>query len=571
MSDSVSTDNLSQEERMSSISNETRRDDIVRRTKEDFNNKESESTRKHKAELRELTERYQEELEKVKTDHETKVQQLQGYLTNRLSRQEQEHQGQMQEIRDVFTQQQRKKLEEIQSVRDNQKETYDSELLRQKNTYDNQKARLETQFSTELNKKDEAFKNYAQFSRDEAAQTWNERRAKLQKSTDEQLNQERGTHQTQIANVNRELSEVRKLREADVNQLKLQNTFEKNRIETINLQNKQNQEKINNTVHESMAVDTQNQQNIVKAKYREEIDQKMAKVEDSQKDFREKIGDRLNRQLSSLKLALKNEQSDRVVEKVAIARQADLEKDHVVTDYEKRLADERQQKERLLTDVNQKIGGEVTKAVTSRDILLKDLSEKHLRDSELTRAQSSEQMLQLKTEMKMNEDHVTQRADAKIERANELVRQNNVKMQKFYNENLDLIKKDFMKELNDERIRHIEQRAEIENRLEKKVREREQELTRDVDQKIIGFQDKFEEQKEKFANELRHQEELFKNQNQARERTHKDELKSLEMKYENQIQQTKESYGLEMDSMDKRHREEMNQLAQKLSERQKRS
>ncbi len=556
---------------MSSVSNESRRDDVVRRTKEDYYTKEAENTRKHKAELRNLTEQYQKEVEELKAEHAAKVEQLEGYMRGRLSRQEVEHQNQMQDMRDVASQQLRKKIEESQTMHHEQKDTYESELNRQKTVYENQRARLETQFQNELKKKEEAFQNYSKFAQDESAKTWDERREKLQKNTHEQLERERSNHQNQLANVNRQLTEVRKTKDNDINQLKLQKEYEKSRIELANRQNQQSQEKMNAAVHEAMARDTQSQQQLIKEKYREELDRKIAAIDDSQSDFRKTTSERINNQITGLKADLKNEQNERVVEKTALDRRAALEKKHLTQDYEKRLADERYQKQEALARVNQEVDEEVNKAVKSRDSMLKDLSDEHLRQREMKRAQSAAQISQMKNDMQSHEDHVTQRADSKVGRANELVRQNNVRMQKYYGDNLDLIKKDFMKELNDERIRHIEERSDLEGRLEKKIRDRERVLSQELDQKVVMYEDRLQEQKHTFGDELRRKDEEYRSQLQARERNHKDAMKSLEMKYQNQIQQTKDTYDGEMEAMEKRHREEMNHLAQKMSERQKRS
>jgi hypothetical protein len=561
---------LSQEERVSSVSNESRRDDAVRRTKDEYYTKEAEAARKHKTELRNLTEQFQKEVEDLKSEHSAKVQQLQGYMRSRLTNQEQEHQDQMQEMRDVYSQQQRKKLEESQVLRDEQKQAYESQMGKQKNVFDVQRSRLENQFTNELKKKEESFENYAKFARDESDKTWQERRGKLQKSTEDQLQRERSNHDTQMSGINRQLGELRKSKESEVSQLKMQNEFEKNRLESTNLQNKTNQERMNSAVHESMARDTQNQQQLMKGKYREELDAKIAAMEDGQNNFRQATSERINKKLNSLKADIQNEKNERVVEKTSLERQADLEKKHVVTDYEKRLANERSQKQEALAQVNDQVGGEVEKAVKSRDVLLKKLSDEHLREREMKRTQNAAQMSQMQNDLKSTEEHANERADAKVGRANELIRQNNVKMQKYYGENIDQMKKDYMKELNEERIRHIDERAELESRLEKKVRDRERNLSGEFEQKVLGYEDQLEFQKEKFQEDVRRQDEIFREQLQARERNHKDAIKSLEMKYQGQIQQTKDTYGNDMEAMERRHREEMNNLAQKMSQRQKR-
>lgn len=562
---------LSQEERVSSVSNESRRDEAIRRVKEEYYSKEAEDTRKHKAELRHLTEQFQQEIEDLKSENSDKVKQLQGYISNRLSKQEQEHQQQMQDMRDMYSQQLRKKLEESQLMRNEQKEAYEFQMNKQKNVYENQKSRIENQFQSELKNKDEAFQKYAQFAREESGRTWDERRAKIQKSTNEQLQRERENHDNQMSTMSRQLTEVEKSKKAEVNQLKQQKEFEKSRLELVTRQEKENQEKINASVHESMNLEHQSQQKIMKEKFRNEVDKKIADLEGSHRDFRADTSERINRHLTALKADLRNEKNERIVEKNSQAQLAALEKKHIIGDYEKRLEDERNQKNQSIEKVNQQVESEVNKAIKSRDQLLKDLSDSHLRERELKRSQTVAQISQMKNDMQAVEDHVTHRADSKVNRANELVRQNSQKLQRYYEDNLDLIKKDFMKELNNERIRHTEERTELEGRLEKKVRDREKALSQELERKILAYEDQLEQQKESFAEELKRKDDVHQAQTQARERNHKDAMRSLEMKYENQIQQVKDTANNDIESLERRHRDEMSHLAQKIADRQRRA
>lgn len=558
-------------ESVSSVSNENRRDDVVRKVKDEYYTKEAEDTRKHKAELRHLTEQYQKEIEDLKAEHAEKVKQLEGYMRTRLSKQDQEQQRQVQEMRDLYTQQLRKKLEESQMMRNEQKEAYEFQMNKQKNVFDNQKSRLENQFNNELKSKDEAFQKYALYAREQGDKTWSERREKIQKSTDEQLQRERENHDNQLSNMSRQLTEMKKSKKLEVDQLKQQNEFEKNRLELVNRQAKENQENMNASVHESMNLEHQSQQKLMKSKFREEVDKKIADLEASQQDFRETTSERINRHLNALKADLKNEKNERIVEKNSLEQLAALEKKHIQDDYEKRLEDERQQKKLALDSVTNEVSSEVNKAVKGRDQLLKDLSDSHLRERELKRSQTTAQIAQMKNDMQAIEDHVTQRADSKVNRANELVRQNGEKLQRYYDESLEIIKRDFMKELNNERIRHTEERAELEGRLEKKVRDREKSVSQDLEKKVTMYEDMLEAQKEAYSEEMRRKDEMNKEQLQARERNFRDAMKSQEMKYQNQIQQIKDTAANDMDSLERRHRDEMSHLAQKISDRQKRS
>lgn len=554
---------------MSSISNEGRRDNTVQKLKEEYTNREIENNRKHREAIKDITEMFQHEIEGIKESNSEKMDDMQKYMRGRLTKQEQEHQDQIQEMREVFAQQIRKRKEESQSAIKNRDAAHELAITKQKDTYETQKHRLENQYDVDTKKKEEMFTNYVKNSREENQKNWENRRSHLQRSAENQLNSERMTSSNQMAELQRKLGEVQSNNELELSQVKKNSEYEKDRISEAHRQNLEVEERRNTAIHESMTNEAREQQKLVKEKYRDELELKKQEVVDEKEEFKDRVNERVNDEVRGLKMALKNEKEDRAIEKSSLNKQSQIERRNLISEYEKRLADERQQKKDMLEKKNVDVGGEIDKAVRSRDILIKNQAEEKLRERELQKSQYKAQVAQINNAKDIFQEDIKRKTEEQLDRTKKTYQDSSKKELKQYEETVDAVKKDYINALNEERIRHIEERADIENRLEKKVRERERDLGQEMDRKIFAYENRIQDEKDLFRETLLKKEEEFKIQLQNRERAQKDALKMVEMKYQNQMEQMKETFESDLELRERRHQTEMNELARKINSRQK--
>jgi hypothetical protein len=546
---------------------ESGRADTIRKLQDEYYAKETQNNKKHKTELRHLTEDYQRSVEDLKNDHKQQVEQLNGYMTSRLSKQEQEHQRQVAEVRDIYSTQIRKKAEESNRLYDAQGDAYESEIDKQKQVTNNQRERLAKEFQLQLEKKDQAITNYTKFSKEENDKLWSERREKMEKTLDDSLDSQRKGLNEQISNLHRQIGEVKKNNASESRRVETQNVFEKERLKNNFGQAMARQEEINRTNHEAKARDFQLVQNLSKEKFNKALADKQEKLDDAHEEFKRDISERINSRVSGLKNELIDVKSQKVLDHTNLFRQNQNEKKHLISDYEDKLRSERQQREGAVKMANTEIEGEVTKATKARDRMIKSLSDAHAREKDLTKTKNFSQVSQLRNDMEERELHITGRAESRVTRANENLRQSEKRMQKFYEMNLDLIKGDYITELNNERMRHIQERADLENRLGTKIREQEKEMTHALEARVLSYEEKIRSMKDFYENEMRKQAAQNSKLLNERETYYKTVMKSHEMRNENQINQIKETHNSEVETNERRHREELNSLAQKISEK----
>lgn len=546
---------------------ENGRADSIRKLQDEYYAKETQNNKKQKAELRHLTEDYQKSIEELKADQKQQLEQLNGYMTSRLSKQEQEHQRQVAEVRDIYSNQIRKKAEESNRLYEEQGRAYESELDKQKTVTNNQKERLAKEFELQLEKKDQSLTNYAKFSKEENEKLWNDRRNKMEKTTTSALDGQRKGLNEQISNLHRQIGELKKNSNSEEKRIETQNEFEKQRLKNNFAQAMERQEGINRINHEAKARDYQLEQALSKDKFNKALNEKQKNLDVAHEEFKNTISERINSQMGGLKNDLVEVKTQSVLDHTNLLRQNANEKKHLISDYETKLDSARQQRSEAIKTVNTEIQGEVIKATKSRDHMIKNLSDAYTRDKQLTKTQNQSQVSQLKNDMQEREVHITGRAESRVMRANENLRQSEKRMQKFYEMTLDLIKNGYATELNNERERNIQARSELENRLGTKIREQEKEMTHAIETQALDYEAKINSIKDFYENEMRKQAAQDSKLLKERETYYKTMAQSQDMRFENQINQLKESHNSEMENSERKHHEELNALAQKINDK----
>lgn len=555
---------------MSTISIEGRRDDTVRKIKEDFHQKEAEDTKRHKTELKNLNEQHQIQLEKLKEEHAAQLKQLQGYLRSRLSEKEQEHQGQIQEVRDLYTQQLKKRYDDGQVMRSSLKQNYEAQLENQERNYSTKQDQLTTEFNRELQKRDDALQEFTDNARELNTKVWNERKGKLDQAHNDELSRAQAEHNQKLSATSRDFREYRKNKEFEVNRLVNSHQAEKQKVQERHLINHKAQAEINAANHEQLTEEFKTKQALIKKDARENFEKKYEVIVENNNIYRQNSEKRINDQIGTANAQLKGERDETSRALSSVRRQFEVEKKNIANAYQDQLGKEQAKNDQIRSLFGSQIDRDVSMAIKSRDDQMKQIIERQLKTKGEQAAVNTAQLGQVKREAQALVEQTKARAESEVFRTNQWARQNAEKSQSFYKENIDLLKKEFSKELNEERIRHIEERTELETRFETKIRERERELAAELDQRKVMFQDQLQQQKERFQTEINHREGEYRERMAAQDSRHRDELKSMELKYQSQIQQIKDNQTSEIEALDKRHRQELNQFAIKMTQKKSR-
>ncbi|MES2963280.1 MAG: hypothetical protein V4760_05275, partial [Bdellovibrionota bacterium] len=86
-----------------SASDRSNQDDSVRRTRDTYQQKETETAKKNGAKVKQLSETHQAEIDQMKEAHEKQLEELKTKTRDAFSRRDMEYQREIDEMRDMHT------------------------------------------------------------------------------------------------------------------------------------------------------------------------------------------------------------------------------------------------------------------------------------------------------------------------------------------------------------------------------------------------------------------------------------------------------------------------------------
>lgn len=119
---------------MSSISSSdrARQDDIVRNTREDYENRETENNKRRAQELKRMETRHHDEIKNITDDYETRIAELKDRNRETLSDRDMANNRKIDEVRQTYRESLRNKMEDAYNDREQQKNTYTGEIKSKK-------------------------------------------------------------------------------------------------------------------------------------------------------------------------------------------------------------------------------------------------------------------------------------------------------------------------------------------------------------------------------------------------------------------------------------------------------
>jgi hypothetical protein len=158
----------------------SRQDEVVRRNREDYQNNESEMVKKHKAELRRISEQHYQEIENLKNSHQEQMQSMQKQSHDTISKRDHKYQKSMEEIRGMHLNQLKATAEENAKREETLRRATSGDQNQQKTQSDARFEKLNEDYRNTLVKTEEAHQSSTKQGREAQAKAIAENREKLE-------------------------------------------------------------------------------------------------------------------------------------------------------------------------------------------------------------------------------------------------------------------------------------------------------------------------------------------------------------------------------------------------------
>lgn len=552
---------------MSSISSSdrSRYDEKVRQTREEYENRESENTKKRNEELKRLEKKHGDEIRSISDSYENRILELKDRNRETISNRDNENNRKIEEVRQAYRESLRNKTEDSYNARMSQKESYEGAIAKQKEISDAQKENLVGQLNREVEKRDERFGKMIQVNQEDSRQAVKSNTRKMQEAhTKERDAMIKGYGDT-MQSKERTQNEMRKSYEARLRESERRREDDNSRWSqkySDTVVNK-SEEYGENLEMKQMILDEERKS--LRDKYENVLTKKSNTMDQQNEEFRDTVNERVNSQVRSrdsqiqrLSNKLNNEMSKN-------ERLRGIEQRNLTGAYERRFDLLNQQKEDAVDRMKDLNDERIGKVLDENRKLLHSADRDSKSKSNMANVRHREDREGL---LQSHKDQVTQvanNADSRVRKILDLSNKNQGEMEKYYNESLEVVKSNYMDRMDGYRERVTADQAATNRVMSDRFRNMEASFNSKLEQTVKNYEDKIAQMKETQDREIKRLENLSSQRLTETGKSMKTEKESLAMKYEAKIAQLNEAHQDQLDRMNRRHQEDMQNLSVKMS------
>jgi hypothetical protein len=552
---------------MSSISasDKKRHNDEVRNQREEYQNRETEQSKRHKREMKRLLEQQDKEVAELTEGYENKIQNIKKRSSEQLTARDQENNAKIDKLRATYLETIRRKTDDSNLLRETEKENLTNQINKERQIHEQQQSLLKSNFDATIADKNRQYESLNERSKiklkdsiDENAQ----RLATKHKSEIQLLSEERDRKILQAA---RENKQTRTVLEGRLKDQKLHGDLQMDRAQ-INWQTVlKSKEEETAVLMDGRSQALKLERERMQGRYRELTEAKLAEMDAAKETLKSEVASRMERDVRAAESENRRIQNDNMVRLMTTNRIRDLERGHIIVDYEKRLKDLAAVKSGLFEKAKEVNAERIARLGEQNSAILQKQTERFRSDQIITNERHAEDRARVQMEHKAQLSQMGNRTDNRV---NKLIKStsNAQKAQlKLHSENMDQMKNSFQSELSNQRQAQLEVLKDVNMRMADKIKSTEKKYEQKLETTVNNYEEKITQLKEQHEKELRRQAESFESRMKAERKAQQADAKSQDMKFDVKLSQLKEQHDKEIEILEKRHQEQVASLGQKMS------
>jgi len=548
-----------------------RQTDELRSQREDYENREAEEAKRHRKELKRLAEKNDQDTEKLKQNYEQEISDIRNRSNDAITERDQANQAKIDQLRNMYLQQVRQKSDDVDSKRQENDNALKDQLKKERVANEQQKNLLKTNLENEISEHDRAYQDMATRSRDEMRNSLNKTESRLNQAHGKEMQALTEDRDREMAAKDHEVREARASYTDRSKDLERQKDYQVSQVDN-NWRNAYNQQEAKTSeILKGNAQELKLAQDHVRDRYDQTLQKKLNALDDAHRILKEQSENRIENQVRSAKSENQRLKNQNLVDSMSQKRINDLERSHLVENYEDRFQQLNEQKQGLVQNNLDRTSDNMQKVKDQAEHLISDADRKHHMEQITTKEQNQEHLAQLQIANQERVDHVSNRSENRVNRLMKSTTQAQIAEQKQHEANVGALKDSYQDRLALQREAQMDQLKDTYLRMDKRVKDIQDKDTKNLEATVNNYEDKIAKTKEFYEGELKKQQDAFNSRTVATTKAHQTEEKSSEMKFDAKIAQLQAEHDKEIDRLEKRHQEQMATLDTRLSYYRKKS
>lgn len=552
---------------MSSISSSdrSRHTDELRRTREEYENREAEGVKKQKKELRRVQEKHSQEVQDITDNYEGRIDAVQAKSRETITKRDEAHREQVDQIRNMYREQLRRKTEDNESNSKVLRQTLNAEMNKQEAIKDQQRSELERNFRDALNERDAQFAEHSERSRTQIKDSLVDRTDKLNQKHDREVEALAQDRDRKIFDMQKNQGDQKSHYEARLRDQERRARSDRERVDSNWRSIVEDQAAINSTVLENRNQLLKAERDALREDFRVRADGEALKNDQIRDNIKAEVGERLDRQVRRANYDLRKANSEKIQADLVHNRRSKIERDNIVQSYEARMRDLEgqvqgsQEQSRELT--RRRIGDMADKS----EKLLRETNRRNRGDQDLQQSKYREDRARLIAEGEAKVNRAEERADTIVNRVKKATNDSQVVQSKYYQTNLEQLKDSYAEQLGAQREAHLDSLAKIRMGMEAKMRSQDAKAQARTEALVQNYEAKIKAMDEQHVAELKRIKDASDSRIEQRDKNHRFETEAVAQKYEVRLSQQAESHQKEIERVQKRHEETMADIGNRMS------
>ncbi len=320
-----------------STNNRTNSDDSLQRARENYTSRESEETKKHKQEIKRMTEAHNQEIEKLEADHTKTLNELKEKSKDLLSSHDMKYQKDIDDLREMHQKQLARSMQDEDAKIKKAEESHSGENDKIKRITDRQREDLIRNYEVELKDKDEKLSQAGNQSKDKMLEASDAIKRRLNDKYEKDMKLVYEDRERKVEEDHNQYDTLRRNKDSQITQITKAKEMDRNRL-IKNFETNIDVDRADRSA--SDAVVKQQFDDAIRKdqdKYKKALDFRDAQFEDARNGIDGRITNRIDNQVRSLQSENQKIKGESKRELYMADRQKKIEKGHLVDDYEKKL------------------------------------------------------------------------------------------------------------------------------------------------------------------------------------------------------------------------------------------
>jgi len=534
--------------------------EAARRPQEDFRNRESDLVKKHRKELRKLSEQHYAQIEKLKEDHEQQINLLKNATRENVSERDHQYQKEIEGMRSLHRKQIQGISEENQRRETSYRDATQGDMKSLKDRNENRFNELNQDYKESLQSETKTFEKGISEAREAQEAAVEKNKQRLMAAHKEEvgaLKEERNDTVRNLQNSYNQYREItnRERRDTQIRHLQDQHRASDNLLRVVG-----NERKSREDAHAILRDGFEDGLQKQKEGYEKAMRQERENQSLGSDQLKTTVFKRINDQVQSLENDNMSLRDSNVRAELKSKNETNREIKNIRDAYQRNVEHYKDQRDELVTEFNDRNHEDLEK-------VNKDYRKLMMNDNRFYRTKMDEQNRifrnsydSIKSDFEARNDQTAKKADQRVLNMYENTEKEKSRLIELQTETHAAGQRQKQDEIKKVRDSLETERVEMTARFEDRIRKQETQHAERMNLVVNKYEKQIQSLKDQIARDKNLADENLRRVTDEMTRSHKNQMDQLEAKNRERMRQINVQHGSEMQSVTKRHEERMDQV-----------